>query len=643
MINGPNVVLSLSLVFMFCLPAEANTYFVDQNGGNDNNSGSSISNPFKTIRKACSKLLPGDLCYIRNGIYNESIDATAFQAYTPGSPITITNFGTEKPILSSLKELPNAWTSIGNGLFKTQISTIVQQVFVDGKPIYEARTPDINTGYFDFGKNAVASVTVSQNPLIFTITDPFLKDINVAGKWTGAKIWYQPYSSGDGTAFTGTITNHTAGQLEITPEPEQAGYILNPGNKYFLWSSPNALDKAWEWVYDNGYLNVIFPSGDNPANHHIQIRTQDNVIDLTNLTNIHISGLKLIAQKIKFGASTSNCKIDRCESYYPVHWFGPRGPSTEQVYDQAGIFLNGTLNSVTNTIIAHSAGSAVNILGTQNSVIGCLLYDNNWTAANLGGILSNEGGAAGNTISKNTIFDCGGIGIHLQDTRAAVLNNEISSTCKLFPDCGPIYSWYSPNASGYSCEIAYNWISEAKPEIQGGIYIDHRSDFFNVHHNVITVVSNGIQIDCPIANSTFSNNTIYRFWGSQYSISINSSWYNNFPAGGGISKNLTISNNLSGDYGSASHDFPMDVLKASNDTGFSYSGNITTAKSSDFVYPIAGNHQLLNPAFDGKGAYPINQWWYSGSGLIPKESLVPYPSGIRLWLVPPLQQLMFNN
>ena len=51
----------------------ATSYYVAVSYGDDTNNGLSINAPFKTIGKAASVMSSGDICYIRQGRYHETI------------------------------------------------------------------------------------------------------------------------------------------------------------------------------------------------------------------------------------------------------------------------------------------------------------------------------------------------------------------------------------------------------------------------------------------------------------------------------------------------------------------------------------------------------------------------------------------
>jgi parallel beta-helix repeat protein len=89
-INGGKLSLFLPVIM-----AGAQPYYVSPSG-NDANPGT-FSKPWRTIRKAASKVLPGDTVYIRGGVYRESVDFT--KSGTSNAPIRILAYPGETPII----------------------------------------------------------------------------------------------------------------------------------------------------------------------------------------------------------------------------------------------------------------------------------------------------------------------------------------------------------------------------------------------------------------------------------------------------------------------------------------------------------------------------------------------------------------
>ncbi len=71
---------------------EISEFFVATNG-NDNNEGS-FNSPFKTISKCASIVKPGGKCFIRGGIYRESVDNVP--TGKENQRITFTSYKNEK-------------------------------------------------------------------------------------------------------------------------------------------------------------------------------------------------------------------------------------------------------------------------------------------------------------------------------------------------------------------------------------------------------------------------------------------------------------------------------------------------------------------------------------------------------------------
>lgn len=80
-------------------------FFVDANYGNDSNYGRSGTAAFKTINKANLILKPGDIVYIKSGIYQETIRPT--RSGTEGNYITYAGYNNDKVTITDVKEAVN--------------------------------------------------------------------------------------------------------------------------------------------------------------------------------------------------------------------------------------------------------------------------------------------------------------------------------------------------------------------------------------------------------------------------------------------------------------------------------------------------------------------------------------------------------
>ena len=92
-------------------------YFVSISYGNNNNDGKSISSPFKTIAKAASVMSAGDVCYIREGTYHETITMNG-KSGSEGSPIVFTRYKNERVVLDGTQPVDTSWTVHSGSIYK---------------------------------------------------------------------------------------------------------------------------------------------------------------------------------------------------------------------------------------------------------------------------------------------------------------------------------------------------------------------------------------------------------------------------------------------------------------------------------------------------------------------------------------------
>lgn len=98
-----------SLLFVFSTSSLATTYIISSTG-NDNNNGTTITTPLKTISAGINKAVAGDIIQVRNGIYNEKINI--WKSGTSSSPITIINYNNESPIIDGNNQTTGDWQNL---------------------------------------------------------------------------------------------------------------------------------------------------------------------------------------------------------------------------------------------------------------------------------------------------------------------------------------------------------------------------------------------------------------------------------------------------------------------------------------------------------------------------------------------------
>ncbi|MDQ3282176.1 MAG: right-handed parallel beta-helix repeat-containing protein [Acidobacteriota bacterium] len=96
------IALFITTTLLFATSAFAGTWYVATaaDGGNDSNTGTSVSAPLLTIAKGVSKLTTaGDTLYVRRGTYNEFVVVWSKNGSSTGGDIVIKAYGTETPVV----------------------------------------------------------------------------------------------------------------------------------------------------------------------------------------------------------------------------------------------------------------------------------------------------------------------------------------------------------------------------------------------------------------------------------------------------------------------------------------------------------------------------------------------------------------
>ena len=124
--------VSIFLVMMLTAVSVFGTdYYVDNTGGNDNNSGTSPSQAWRSVYKVnISTFSPGDNIYFkRGGIWRDQLKAN--YAGSAGAPITYGAYGSgDKPVISAA-QLRSGWAQYSGSVWSLSTGS-TKQVFFDG-------------------------------------------------------------------------------------------------------------------------------------------------------------------------------------------------------------------------------------------------------------------------------------------------------------------------------------------------------------------------------------------------------------------------------------------------------------------------------------------------------------------------------
>ena len=186
------IVLSLAVVFIVLAPAGVGaqggvSYYVAPTG-NDANDGRSLAAPFRTIQRCASVAQAGDTCWIRAGVYRETVAPANSGA--AGRPITFAAYAGETVVISGADPI-TGWTRHSGEIYKAPMPwtareraslpeprAVDNQVFLNGVMLPEARWPNIpwervtRLSSADNAQADAATIHDHSNCLLYTSPSP---------------------------------------------------------------------------------------------------------------------------------------------------------------------------------------------------------------------------------------------------------------------------------------------------------------------------------------------------------------------------------------------------------------------------------------------------------------------------------------
>jgi hypothetical protein len=123
-------------------------YYIDSQGGNDLNTGTSEAAAWKTIDKlnsSMSLIKPGDFIeFKRGGVFPGQINLSVSGA--SGQPITFDAYGSgSNPVISGTTKI-SGWKKYSNNIYRAKTGKTVLNTYLNNNELVLARTP--NTGNF---------------------------------------------------------------------------------------------------------------------------------------------------------------------------------------------------------------------------------------------------------------------------------------------------------------------------------------------------------------------------------------------------------------------------------------------------------------------------------------------------------------
>lgn len=518
------ILLSIFFLGNDCLLAQT-TYYVSS-GGNDSQTGTSVSTAWKTLAKINSTtLVNGDIVLLKRG------DTFTGQLKIKNSGITVDAYGSgNKPVISGKEQVASTWTVYSGNIWQT---TFASNKPADIRGLYKEETPlpisrypnkNINNGYLNFESHSG----------INQFTD---MELSGAPSWTGADILVRcerfrliktRVSAHSGTSITIPSL--------ITIDQLRDGY------GYFFVNNINAIDLDNEWAYQNSSGKIFLYSNSDPGSTISFLRT-DTTVSVENASNVNIKNLsiqyaRIIGLSIKNGSSVL---VDGVE----VSHSGADGVAFSAVTNStfsnssitnvnwSGLTTNPTCNqlTITNNVIAHvgneAFGKSKTFIAIDCNSPDCRIENNRISKTGYSGIIS----AGLNNLVKRNVIDS--ICLYLEDNGGIYTNGNIGVTTGTVIEENIITN-----------SVGERLGAPAATSLANGIYLDNYSQGITVKNNTVAFVNGeGYFIGSVQTGIEILNNTSFQSGLNELQI------YHPLTAPGFLIKgNILVTNSLSADH-----------------------------------------------------------------------------------------------
>lgn len=453
--------------------------------------------PFRTLQKASAVVQPGQTCYLRQGVYRETL--TAACSGTPDSPIVFRNYPQETPVISGADVL-TGWQPDTDTIMQAPMDwTLAEQnqVFADGVMLHETRWPH-NPGTLLQPARAAALAGTETS-----LTDPNLPA--TVTDWTGALLWC---AGGDRwVCWSEQVTGYDAATrtLAFTMADPVHWYTVRPGSPYVLMGARATLEAAGEWWYDTAKrrLLLIPPEGVRLDTAVIEAKRRLHCIDLCGRSDIQLIGLHFRAGGVLTDDATTRVRLLGCTGSHVAHSY------VSDVAETSGVLINGHDNEVSGCELAWSSTSVLRVRGQGHRIVNNYIHDGNYA-----GKWSGTVALAGRKIlfSHNTVRHSGRDLVSIYGLMESLFQyNDLSDAGWLTCDLGLTYGH---NTDFMNTVIRYNAVHDNHAAIFAmGIYFDHCSHNVIVHHNLIYGTYEPVHINNPSYFDLVLQNSCYQAGG----------------------------------------------------------------------------------------------------------------------------------
>lgn len=305
--NWASALIITSLGFISHEVWAANYYF-SSTQGNDSNSGTSPTSPWKTVSKmqtTINNLQAGDIIYLERGsVWYEARLVLNGRSGSSGSLIQFKTFGSgNRPVISGGKNITGSFTASGN-LWTSSNASFVPHgyvitpagILINNKFHAIARQP--NTSYYTTNTTGTNN-NLTDNTKSWTANE-------LAGGQVSARCVAWGWS-------TGVINSNTSNSVNFQAFPDFSLGAQGSTTFYFLQNIEQGADVNGEWCYNNDNIKVYSTSDLNSKS--VEFSMRDTVIKVNNCNNLLFDGIEFrmanaVIMDIQNG---SNIQILNCE------------------------------------------------------------------------------------------------------------------------------------------------------------------------------------------------------------------------------------------------------------------------------------------------------------------------------------------
>lgn len=283
------------LILCLFLNAGATDYFVSSTKGSDLNPGTK-SQPFKTIQKAASIAVAGDIVHIYKGVYREQVVLP--NDGNPLESIVFKAYEQDTVVVKGRSVIKN-WEVHKNGIYRAYAPDSVFQVFVDKDRAFISRYPDFDGGSM-FSVNSWAPASSNSHGVAS------IPGMNVPDKyWKGAYCKLHVLS----------------GSHQCAMHYREANFSL-PRNIHQVLARRNIYEGTWEKTPSMGWMHVPltpYQGGGGTASYHPlseNIADYENVLWQNFLLGVqgHYRGFRL------YDSPETKALVKKVINYYNKHW-----------------------------------------------------------------------------------------------------------------------------------------------------------------------------------------------------------------------------------------------------------------------------------------------------------------------------------